>query len=117
MSPPQAQDNVLPTYTREEVARHKKYNDCWVVLHGQVYDVTKWLPKHPGGARILMHYAGEDATVSATNNMLGLSMRTVGGVLHDLQLAWTSFHNNKAMVRKYLACYHIGTISSEQQEV
>lgn len=72
MSPPQAQDNVLPTYTREEVAKHKKYNDCWVVLHGQVYDVTKWLPKHPGGARLLMHYAGEDATVSATKNVLGL---------------------------------------------
>lgn len=64
MSPPQIKEDALPVYTRQDVAQHKKYTDCWVVLHGQVYDVTKWLPKHPGGARILMHYAGEDATVS-----------------------------------------------------
>ena len=62
---PQVQEDALPTYTREEVAKHKKFTDCWVVVHGQVYDVTKWLPRHPGGARLLMHYAGEDATVSS----------------------------------------------------
>lgn len=70
MSPPQAQEEALPTFTREEVAQHNKYSDCWVVLHGRVYDVTKWLPKHPGGARILMHYAGEDATVSSMYTQL-----------------------------------------------
>ena len=64
MSPPQLQEDALPTYTREEVAKHKKSTDCWVVVHGQVYDVTNWLARHPGGARLLMHYAGEDATVS-----------------------------------------------------
>ena len=63
-SPPQSQGDVLPCYTREQVAEHKKNKDCWVILYGEVYDVTRWLPKHPGGARILMHYAGEDATVS-----------------------------------------------------
>ena len=64
MSPPQLQEDALPTYTREEVAKHRKSTDCWIVVHGQVYDVTKWLARHPGGARLLMHYAGEDATVS-----------------------------------------------------
>ena len=63
MSPPQVSEEALPTYTREEVAQHNKSTDCWVVLHGQVYDVTKWLPRHPGGARIILHYAGQDATV------------------------------------------------------
>ena len=63
-SPPQSQGEVLPAYTREQVAEHKKPKDCWVILYGEVYDVTRWLPKHPGGARILAHYAGEDATVS-----------------------------------------------------
>lgn len=63
-SPPQAQGDALPSYTRQQVAQHKQFQDCWVILHGEVYDVTKWLPRHPGGARILLHYAGEDATVS-----------------------------------------------------
>lgn len=56
----------LPCYTREEVAGHRKKDDCWIVLHGQVYNVTSWLKRHPGGARVLMHYAGEDATVRIT---------------------------------------------------
>ena len=34
-----------------------------------------------------------------------------------LQVAWTSFHNDKAMVKKYLAQFHIGHITPEQREV
>lgn len=60
MVPPPPQ---LPCFTREEVAQHKKFKDCWVILHGEVYDVTEWLAKHPGGATVLFHYAGQDASV------------------------------------------------------
>lgn len=34
-----------------------------------------------------------------------------------LQAAWTSFHNNKALSRKYMATYHIGHIVEEEKEV
>ena len=34
-----------------------------------------------------------------------------------VQVAWTSFHKNKKMVRKHLAQYHIGKISPEQKAV
>ena len=51
-------------YTRSDVSVHKKSNDCWIVVEGKVYDVSGWLDKHPGGKRIIRHYAGEDATVS-----------------------------------------------------
>jgi isopentenyl diphosphate isomerase/L-lactate dehydrogenase-like FMN-dependent dehydrogenase len=33
-----------------------------VVLHGNVYDVTEFLPEHPGGSRIILQLAGRDAT-------------------------------------------------------
>ena len=29
----------------------------------QVYDISQWKDRHPGGATVLTHYAGEDATV------------------------------------------------------
>lgn len=50
------------TYTVDEVKKHNKDTDCWVILHGEVYDVTKFLNDHPGGKKAIMLYAGKDAT-------------------------------------------------------
>eukprot|EP01090_Pellita_catalonica_P021948 TRINITY_DN8358_c0_g1_i1.p1 TRINITY_DN8358_c0_g1~~TRINITY_DN8358_c0_g1_i1.p1 ORF type:complete len:452 (-),score=53.22 TRINITY_DN8358_c0_g1_i1:60-1376(-) len=50
-----------PTITWEEVAKHDKRDDAWIVLNQKVYDVTQWAPKHPGG-RVILRYAGQDAT-------------------------------------------------------
>ena len=34
-----------------------------------------------------------------------------------LQAAWTSFHNNKDLSRKYMGTYHIGQIRDEEKQV
>nr|KAJ3413095.1 hypothetical protein HK105_002169 [Polyrhizophydium stewartii] len=49
-------------YTLDEVAKHNKEDDCWVVVNGQVLDATKFLPDHPGGKKAILIYAGRDAT-------------------------------------------------------
>lgn len=46
-----------------EIAQHTDRNDRWIVIEGEVYDVTRWSKRHPGGQRLLSHYAGQDATV------------------------------------------------------
>ncbi|KAJ5623792.1 Cytochrome b5 [Penicillium lagena] len=48
--------------TLEEVQKHNKLDDAWIVLHNKVYDVTKYLEDHPGGSAILIEVAGTDAT-------------------------------------------------------
>ncbi|KAL2267561.1 hypothetical protein VTJ83DRAFT_4838 [Remersonia thermophila] len=48
--------------TGAEVAKHNKADDCWVIVHGKAYDVTEFLPEHPGGTKIILKYAGKDAT-------------------------------------------------------
>jgi len=55
-------------YTLDEVAKHKTEKDCWVVVNGQVLDVTSFLKDHPGGKQAILLYAGKDAT--AEFNML-----------------------------------------------
>ncbi|TQN66196.1 (S)-mandelate dehydrogenase [Colletotrichum shisoi] len=34
----------------------------WVVVHGQMWDVTEFLNEHPGGANLIIKCAGRDAT-------------------------------------------------------
>ncbi|KAJ4305219.1 hypothetical protein N0V90_000750 [Kalmusia sp. IMI 367209] len=48
--------------TGEQVAEHNSKDSCWVIVHGRAYDVTEFLPEHPGGSKIILKYAGKDAT-------------------------------------------------------
>ena len=47
---------------KTEVALHKTQDDCWIILHGKVYDISEYLKYHPGGVDKLMLAAGKDAT-------------------------------------------------------
>ncbi|KAL9615290.1 MAG: hypothetical protein Q9167_000261 [Letrouitia subvulpina] len=46
----------------KEVAKHNNDKDCWVIIHGQAYDVTEFKEEHPGGKSIILRWAGKDAT-------------------------------------------------------
>jgi cytochrome-b5 reductase len=48
---------------REELAAHDgKSAEPWIAVHGNVYNVTKFVRLHPGGADVLKMVAGTDAT-------------------------------------------------------
>lgn len=49
-------------YSLEEVAKHNTDKDCWVVVNGQVLNVTSFLDRHPGGKGSIMLFAGRDAS-------------------------------------------------------
>ncbi|KAI0034093.1 cytochrome b5 [Vararia minispora EC-137] len=48
--------------TYEDLKAHSKKDSLWVLLHGKVYDVTKFIDEHPGGDEVIMSEAGKDAT-------------------------------------------------------
>ena len=50
----------------QEVSRHNTMRDCWVVINGNVYDMSSFIDDHPGGAKVVMLYAGNDATEEFT---------------------------------------------------
>ena len=49
-------------YTMEEVQKHNKKDNLWIVVKGVVMDVTNWLDEHPGGPQALFSHMGRDAT-------------------------------------------------------
>ncbi|RUS91183.1 hypothetical protein EGW08_001096 [Elysia chlorotica] len=70
-----------------EFSKHNKRDDQWLAINDKVYDITEFAKRHPGGAKILNHFAGEDATD-----------------------AWTAFHNDKEKVSKYMKSIYVGDI-------
>lgn len=50
-------------FSLEEVSKHNKEGDLWVVVNGDVLDLTAFLYEHPGGKMPIMNWAGKDATV------------------------------------------------------
>ncbi|XP_076291077.1 cytochrome b5 isoform X2 [Lasioglossum baleicum] len=54
----------LKTINLNEVAWHDTADSCWIVVHDFVYDCTDFLKNHPGGADVILEYAGRDATLA-----------------------------------------------------
>lgn len=53
-------------YSMKEVAKHNTPDDAWIVINNNVYDITKWIPFHPGGP-IITEGLGKDATKMFNN--------------------------------------------------
>lgn len=51
---------TLPAFTRAEVESHNTSKSCYVTIDDKVYDVTDFAQDHPGGADLVLEYAGKD---------------------------------------------------------
>ncbi len=49
-------------YTMTDVAQHASQSSCWTAINGSVYDITSYIPRHPGGERNAMRLCGIDGT-------------------------------------------------------
>lgn len=45
-----------------ELALHNTDDDCWVAIHGVVYDLTAFAEEHPAGPESILELAGRDGT-------------------------------------------------------
>lgn len=46
----------------KEVSKHDSGTSCWTIIAGNVFDLTKWISKHPGGAAVIRAICGKDGT-------------------------------------------------------
>eukprot|EP00283_Hemiselmis_rufescens_P005680 CAMPEP_0173420162 /NCGR_PEP_ID=MMETSP1357-20121228/1762_1 /TAXON_ID=77926 /ORGANISM="Hemiselmis rufescens, Strain PCC563" /LENGTH=127 /DNA_ID=CAMNT_0014382925 /DNA_START=3 /DNA_END=386 /DNA_ORIENTATION=+ len=54
----------LQLISHGEMNIHNKQKDCWIAIEGKVYDITSFLPEHPGGDEVVLECAGTDATLA-----------------------------------------------------
>ncbi|MCA0296440.1 MAG: cytochrome b5 domain-containing protein [Actinobacteria bacterium] len=54
------------TYTMAEVRTHADSTSCWSVVNDNVYDLTTWIDRHPGGPQRILAMCGKDATAAFT---------------------------------------------------
>jgi cytochrome b involved in lipid metabolism len=50
------------SYSLVEVARHGSKDDCWMLIAGQVYDLTTYVPQHPSDPTAFLPWCGKEAT-------------------------------------------------------
>lgn len=62
-----AAPSVVPTaagatFTAAQVAAHSTVGDCYSIIRGSVYNLTSYVPKHPGGVQKILPICGKDGT-------------------------------------------------------
>lgn len=64
---PSAAPSASPTQsgiTLAQVAQNKSADSCWSAIDGNVYDLTRWINSHPGGAAAIRSLCGVDGSVA-----------------------------------------------------
>ena len=80
---PTAAATVAASYTMAQVSANKSAAKCWSVINGDVYDLTKWVNAHPGGAGAILSLCGTDGTqdFNAMHRSQGRPISVLGNYL------------------------------------
>ncbi|KAF7245541.1 Acyl-CoA (8-3)-desaturase [Varanus komodoensis] len=90
--PPEGSARPPRRFTWDEIKpRSGRAPERWLVIDRKVYDISQFHKRHPGGSRVISHYAGQDATDP-----------------------FTAFHLDKNLVKKYMKPLLIGELAADQ---
>ncbi|KAF7982326.1 hypothetical protein HWV62_29026 [Athelia sp. TMB] len=86
----------MSKYSYDDVAKHNKEGDLWIVIDSKVYDLSKFAKMHPGGANVLYNkrVAGQDATD-----------------------AFFGLHRHEVLLRPQYARLQVGSIEGEEETI
>ena len=65
-----------------ELSEHNTREDLWLSVNGHVYNVTKFIDKHPGSDKPFLHFAGSDATSGFNSKHPNLDISKISDVVY-----------------------------------
>lgn len=100
-------------YTAAAVTQHNTPSACWSIIDKNVYDLTDWINKHPGGAGVIESICGIDGSAAfsgqhagqqrAADFLAGYKLGALSGAaatptqpINELTLAGVQTHNTAA---------------------
>ena len=70
------------SYTMADVAKHNSQTDCWAAIDGDVYDLTQWISRHPGGPDKIIGVSAQTVEQAILAEQRGADYLGVGAVFH-----------------------------------
>jgi len=65
-TPTKAESSTPPSipnaFSLADVAKHATASDCWSAIRGNVYDLSSWVSRHPGGPQPIIGLCVKDGT-------------------------------------------------------
>jgi len=103
----------IKEYSKEEVLKHNKESDCWIIIKEEIFNITSFHDEHPGG-KIILSKMGEDSTKGfeeahnagkilkkegylfdeCHTSVLQRAIKTLWIILEEMELMWLPIFNN-----------------------
>lgn len=65
--------STAQAYTKATIATHNTKASCWSIINSNVYDLTDYVSRHPGGSQSIASICGKDGTSAFTGQHGGSS--------------------------------------------
>ena len=75
--------------SNSEIKSHNLKSDCWSIVNGNVYNLTTYVQRHPGGASVIANICGKDGSKAFLNQ-----------------------HNNKSKPNNVLSSFLLGPVGA-----
>lgn len=81
---------TLPTLPSAEVASHNTAKSCYVTIGTKVYDITPFLDDHPGGADLILDFAGQDVKEAMEDEISHAHSESAWEILDDYLIGFVA---------------------------
>ncbi|KAF5341470.1 hypothetical protein D9758_013941 [Tetrapyrgos nigripes] len=114
--------STVKSFTLDEVTKHNKENDLWVVINSNVYDLSRFAQLHPGGKSVLLNQSIVTSFYRCVQYLISLvlppepqSLRFTAG--QDATTVFYSLHRQEVLERPQYTRLIVGKIQDVEEQV